>query len=116
MQEPLQTIDFHLESLHQLGKESHFDIKPILYDLAYAGKRIQRLIQKTHFEKLENTVKTTSNASGDDVKPLDILSNDIFRLIMNKTTRYAIFASEEEDRPPFTKLAEAAFPENCVIS
>lgn len=96
MQEPLQTIDFHLESLLQSGEVYDFDIKNILYDLAYAGKRIQRLIQKTHFEKLENTI-ITPNASGDDVKPLDILSNDIFKLIMSKTSRYAIFASEEEE-------------------
>ena len=95
----LETIDFHIESLKKEGIQFDFEIKSILYDLAYAGKRISRIIQRTGLEKLEGSITqaSLSNASGDDVKPLDILSNDVFRLLSDKTGHYALLASEEEE-------------------
>ena len=99
MVKSLETIDFHIESLKKQGKDIDNDLKEILYDLAYAGKRISRIIQRTGLEKLEGSLadQDLSNASGDDVKPLDIISNDIFRLIADRTGHYALLASEEEE-------------------
>ncbi|RAP32427.1 fructose-bisphosphatase class I [Candidatus Marinamargulisbacteria bacterium SCGC AG-414-C22] len=89
------TFNEHIESITNtlIPKQ---DIHDILQGLMNAGLQIEELIHQSYL-KDQSYVKTSVNATGDDAKPLDILSNDVFKDIVSKSDLYACYASEEEE-------------------
>lgn len=67
----------------------------ILLDLGVIGKVISREMNKAGLAGILGEAGT-ENSSGDNVKKLDVLSNDLFVNYLSKTGHFAALASEEE--------------------
>ena len=80
----------------------------ILACLEKSFVQISDLIRKTNSVNLGNLVDT-HNASGDDVKTIDVMSNDIMKDNLSKCALIRTIGSEEEDEFYSTKFTDAPY-------
>ena len=70
--------------------------------------RISELIRETNSVKL-GSLADIHNASGDDVKTIDVMSNDIMKETLSKCGLIRTIGSEEEDEFHYTKSTKAPY-------
>lgn len=71
------------------------EFSQILLDIGVVGKVISREVNKAGLAGILGEAGT-ENTSGDSVKKLDVLANDLFVNYLSKTGHFAALASEEE--------------------
>ncbi len=71
------------------------EFSQILLDIGVIGKVISREVNKAGLAGILGEAGT-ENSSGDSVKKLDVLANDLFVNYLSKTGHFAALASEEE--------------------
>jgi len=69
---------------------------------------ISDLIRRTNSVKL-GSLADSHNASGDDVKTIDVMSNDIMKEALSKCALIRTIGSEEEDEFHYTKFTKAPY-------
>jgi len=74
------------------------DLAAVLQAISTASKEISCLVRSAPIDGMTG-VAASSNASGDEQKPLDILANEIFCAAVSESGRTGIVVSEEEDAP-----------------
>lgn len=84
---------FVLDQERKFGGSGEFS--QILLDIGVIGKVISREMNKAGLAGILGEAGT-ENSSGDNVKKLDVLSNDLFVNYLSKTGHFAALASEEE--------------------
>jgi len=92
--------------------EATGDLSLILNSLQLACKIISNAASKAGIYNLYG-VAGTENASGDQVKKLDVFSNDVFINCMKFTGRIAVMASEENEDPIFCEGAKDG--KYCIV-
>jgi len=92
--------------------EATGDLSIILNSLQLACKIIANAASKAGIYNLYG-VAGTENASGDQVKKLDVFSNDVFINCMKFTGRVSVMASEENDTPIFCETAKGG--KYCIV-
>jgi len=86
---------------------SHAELNPeareltVLFDsVGTACKAISNTVKRSQLPSSETLgLQGEGNASGDDVKKLDMITNDILKRALKFTGRMGVLASEEEDEP-----------------
>jgi fructose-1,6-bisphosphatase I len=92
----LVTIERHLLDEQRRHPDASGDLTNLLYDIALAAKIISREVNKAGLVDILGRAECT-NASGDEVKKLDVFAHEwIFRAI-DHTGRVCVMASEEAD-------------------
>ncbi len=85
------------------------DFSQILLDIGVIGKVISREVNRAGLADIVGDAET-SNSSGDQVKKLDILANDLCIRYLSTTDHFCAIASEEEtDIVPLPKGAQAKY-------
>eukprot|EP00899_Mesostigma_viride_P006048 jgi/Mesvir1/15444/Mv06627-RA.1 len=86
--------------LHSLERDSVIDLELVitLNSIASACKQISSLVARAPVTGLTGMAGGV-NESGDDVKKLDIISNDVFAHCLSASGRTGILVSEEQEAP-----------------
>ncbi|KAL4465890.1 hypothetical protein ABPG74_004127 [Tetrahymena malaccensis] len=92
------TLTRNLVFEQQQVKEASGDFTLLLSSIQTACKFISSKVKKAGIAKLYGH-HGTENSSGDQVKKLDVLSNEVFVNCLRSSGKVAIMASEEEDKP-----------------
>ena len=101
------TLTRYILSEQQKHKEASGDLSLILSAIATACKAISSAVRRAGLTGLYG-VDGGANASGDCVKKLDVLSDEIFCNSLRHTKRVALLVSEEQERPVAVEGAEGA--------
>jgi len=92
---PYNTIDHHLLEITKKHPDIHFDIAKILYDVSLAAKIIRNEVIVAGLKGESDTDRV--NIQGEQVKALDVFSNDCLKDILSSHGRFSYLGSEEED-------------------
>jgi len=91
---PSTLTKFISENLHLNGGDKDFLL--IFLALQTAGKIVSNAVKRAGWEKLFGLAGTT-NVQGEEVKKLDIFSNQVFRSTLEQTCSITAMVSEEDD-------------------
>jgi fructose-1,6-bisphosphatase I len=92
----LVTIERHILDEQQRFPQATGDFTNLLYDIALAAKIISREVNRAGLVDILGRAEA-SNASGDDVKKLDVFANDWIYRAIDHTGRVCVMASEENE-------------------
>jgi fructose-1,6-bisphosphatase I len=101
------TLTRYILSEQQKHREASGDLSLILSAIATACKAISSAVRRAGLTGLYGA-DGGSNASGDSVKKLDVLSDEIFCNTLRHTKRVALMVSEEQEAPVVVEGAESA--------
>jgi len=90
------TLTRYLVNCQQKHKEASGDFTLLLTSIQTACKFISSKVRKAGIANLYG-LAGSENASGDSVKKLDVLSNEVFINTLRSSAKVAIMASEEND-------------------
>jgi len=91
------TLTRFLVNSQQHSKEATGDFTLLLTSIQTACKFISSKVRKAGIANLYGTAGGGSNASGDVVKKLDVLSDEVFINTLKSSSKVAIMATEEQD-------------------
>lgn len=102
------TLSRHvLQQLQSFGPEAQ-DISALMNRIALAGKLIARRLSRAGLVEDALGFTGRTNVQGEEVKKMDIYSNDVFISVFKQSGLVCRLASEEMDEPYY-------IPENCPI-
>ena len=102
------TLSRHvLQQLQSFGPEAQ-DISALMSRIALAGKLIARRLTRAGLVEDALGFTGRTNVQGEEVKKMDIYSNDVFISVFKQSGLVCRLASEEMDDPYY-------IPENCPI-
>ena len=101
------TLTRYILSEQQKHKEASGDLSLILAAIGTACKAISSAVRRAGLTGLYG-VDGGTNATGDSVKKLDVLSDEIFCNSLRHTRRVALIVSEEQETPIIVEGAEGA--------